>query len=422
MRKRNLKFGPIPWGLVSQIMSSGTNFTVLVALARQQGVQDFGWSALTIAVVTALVGVCRSVFGTAVALSSRPDGLLTEEARYGPTLSAIAVTVVALPGAATMLLLGDATAAMALLVAPAIVMHDMLRQTCFSVQRERFAAFGDALRLGIGILVIPFSSRFDFLGWMVVLAWGGSAVVGAFFLGKSTSWRWLPFDRLRYLSIHSARSRMDLLGDSVLIQFTPIVTAAIVGAKLGAPALSGYRGASAVLGPVSVFLTAIPLLTLPKLAREGFSSSRSAMRLMAPNSAVLSAFCVVLAILSIYIPDSSGEALLGASWAATIPVLPLLSLQFALQPWSIQASTTLKFLGRTSTLVKLRVARSFLVVTVVLCGSQFATLRGVVFGIICTEAAMTLTYILAAYRVDAGRHGYDITARFGRLKRVGRRG
>lgn len=390
-----------PWGLISQILASGTNFAVLIALARQEEVEDFGWSALTIAVVTAVVGVCRSVFGTAIALSSRADRSLTTEARRGTAVATLLVALFGLPAAVIFFLIGDVTAAMAFLVAPVVTFHDMLRQACFSVQRASSAAMGDAIRLAIGLLIIPLSGLLGIPGWMVVLSWGITAGIGGTLLAGCVGWTLPSLSDLMSASTYPRRSRLELFGDSLLIQFTPIVTGSIVGLSLGAIALSGFRGASTILGPMSIFFTAIPLLMLPKLAREQVSSPRHAMKTMAPISLALSAACMTIAALSLCIPQSLGIGLLGDSWKAAIPVLPLLALQFSLQPWSIQASTTLKLVGNTSALLRLRVVRSVFVVICVLLVAQRGTLLTVVIAIIFAEATMTVAYILTAQRHPA---------------------
>lgn len=387
----------MPYGILSQVLASGTNFLVLVSLARIQGVDQFGWSALSIAAVTACVGISRSVFGTSIALAADSSDLLVKEGRFGTTVSAMATLTLTAPVACWSFATGQWTIFAIAIGSPLIVFHDTLRQVCFSGDRARIAMTSDLARFLLLTFVTITAARLSLSAPTIVGVWGGATALAAGDLAHRLHWR--PFrggalDHWR----RSANQRYPLFGDSLLIQFTPVVTSILIGSALSAAALSAFRGGSTVLGPVSILLTAVPLLMLPRLVRESVGTFQDAFTRLCRVSVGLTGVCILISLGTLVAPRGAGELVLGDSWGPTRPILPVMALQFALQPWALSVSTSLKLVGRSQLLVPLRLVRSIGLVVVVAAATRTGSVLTVVTAILIFEAFATLGYLAVGYR------------------------
>lgn len=386
-----------PSGLVSQVLASGTNFILLITLARSQEAGSFGWSALAIAVVTALVGISRSVFGTSIALAADSASHLRAEGRFGGTASLLATTLFMAPVALLAFGREEWQIAVVALGAPFVVFQDTLRQVCFSSCVPHLAMKADLARIllvalpGVGTTFVTIPSALS------VGIWWGSALVTGLYLAVRLGWR--PY--FRSLVVHwqrTAEQRFSLLGDSLLVQLTPVVNSFLIGSALSAVALSAFRGGSTLLGPISILLTAVPLLMMPRIVREGSPTFAHAMQRLRPINVALSAACLVIAAGAPFVPAPLGKMVLGDSWLPTQTILPLLAMQFALQPWALSVTTGLKLIGRTRLLVPLRLARSTGLILVVIIALSSGSITAVVVAILAFETLATLAYLAVGRR------------------------
>lgn len=389
-------------GLLSQVLASGTNFVLLVTLARSQGADTFGWSALAVAVVTAAVGVSRSVFGTSIALAADSPNHLRTEGAFGGTASALATAAIVTPVVLWALSGGDWQIALVALGAPFIVFQDILRQICFSSGSARLALRADLGRMILVSLPAAASTGLQVPSNLSIVVWWGSAVLAAFYLAPRLRWRPISTSLLSHWR-ESAGQRFSLLGDSLLIQLTPVVTSLLIGSALSAVALSAFRGGSTLLGPISILLTAVPLLMMPRIVREGAPTFAVAMRRLRPVNMGLSGACIAIAGCTPFVPARLGEIVLGESWIPTQQILPLLALQFALQPWALSVTTGLKLIGRSHLLVPLRATRSLGLVVIVVVALRSESITIIVGAILAFEALATLGYLAVGRRLKASR-------------------
>lgn len=382
---------------MSQVLASGTNFLVLMALARSQGAEQFGWSALSVAVVTASVGVTRSALGTSISLSAASPEHLRREGRFGVTVGVVAVLILALPFTVWAATIHDWTILIISLASPFIVMQDLLRQICFSGQRASLAFHADLFRFALALPPALLTGTLSISPQTIIGLWWASAVLTAGYLVRRLSWR--PYRGNAYSHWQNdGGMRYALLGDSLLVQLTPVVTSFMIGAGLTPIALSAFRGGSTLLGPISILLTAVPLLVLPKLVRDEVGTFGEAFARLRTITWSLSAACVFMALASIAAPDDLGQYILGDSWKPASAILPLMALQFALQPWALSVSTGLKLVGRGGALVWLRVMRSTVLVIAVASTIPSGSVVVVVGTILVVEIFTTVVYLFLGHR------------------------
>ena len=385
------------YGLISQIASSATSFVVLVTLARLQSAVEFGWTALTIASVMAITGVCRSCFGTPVALAAGDPARLAQESKFSATAPTALAIIAATPCALALLILHQPLGAAVALVAPVVLFQDALRQIGIAANRPRLTATSDILRVVLVAVVLGVSTATPVPEWTPVAAWGiGALVMGVI---QARILGWLPFsDPLWQYWNETRGARLALLGDSVMVQATPLATSLIVGSALGPVALSAFRGTGTLLGPVSILMTTIPLIALPALSRAKESSFTAVARAAAPTAGLVSGMCLLFAVAALLLPDAIGTEILGASWEPTSTVLPIVALQYATQPWTILATITFKLGRQLSALLLLRMTNAIATLAAVAVSAHTSNIQGVVVAMLVVELVMACAHLAVASR------------------------
>lgn len=394
-----------PSGLVSQILSSVSNFLLLLSLARVQDASDFGWTALAVAVVTGAVGVTRSVFGTPIALAAGDALQLWPESRYGVSRGFASALLVGSPLMIWGIYDGDWALLLVGLSAPVVVLHDLLRQVCFAAGRAATAMHSDLLRSAAMSLPLAGTAFTAVAPVVSVGVWASSAAMSALFIRVALKWRSRSQEGSLSASRHPGYQRLSLFGDELLTQITPLANSIVIGSSVGAVALSAFRGGSTLLGPVSILLTAVPLLVLPHLVRERVTAFGTVLTRLLPINLALSLLCVAIAFSPALVPVHVGQLLLGDSWSPTSEILPFMALQFALQPWTLSITTALKLTGEMTLLFRLRLGRSALVVLAVAAVAPFFTVKGVVLAILISELFSTIIYLWIAHLKTASRNG-----------------
>lgn len=384
----------IPWGAVSQAASSATNFAVLIALARSQKVEDFGWTALILGAGMAMVGLSRSVFATPIALLAGRGLKLERESNFGATAAPLVAALLFLPIVVFSIAQGRITVVALALSTPCVVFQDTLRYSCFAYNRAIAAGLADTTRLAVALACIPLAG--DISAATIGGIWGISALVSG--LGQAAVLSWRPARGLRKHWAATREDRLPLLVESTLIQGGPLITSAIVGLALGGWALSGFRGAGTLLGPINIALSTLPLLAIPALAREGIDDSSVAFRRLVRYSWPLSLSCLGFAVTTIFIPTSVGRLLLSGSWEPTALVLPIAAVQYALQPWSIAAAVAFKLSKRHRPLIFLRTAMTLLTISGVSIAAFLGSLVTVFLTILLVETFMTAVYVWIALK------------------------
>lgn len=392
-----------------QILSSLSNVFVVLAVARVSEVSVFGIATLLLTAVTTALVVARGSFGTPLLLmSGRPHNSVTEEVQSavgGALLFGLAVGLcIALSGLVTGL---TAIALPLALAAPLVLAEDVQRYGAMSNGRPHLALIWDGVwATGSAFILIltwltprALSSTTILSAWTVLagVSFAGLTIAGSFaprFIGLPCWWRRTAGDRVRFGLEGGVGAVGSLLVTSVGV------------ALIGAAAAAALRGAGTILGPLNVLMSAMPLAVIPEAARKGYGL-RDTWRMLARLAIGMSALALLVGSLGLVLPDRIGHQLLGPSWAAVAPILPITGIEYAGLAWVSSVFSALRSQGRSVALLRARVL--FTICSIVFsigAALYWGTVRAMALGLASAGLLVALVLWLSVIRgSDSSRVG-----------------
>jgi O-antigen/teichoic acid export membrane protein len=314
------------WGLVDQMVSSGTNFAVGIFVVRTLPLEDFGAFSIAFLVYTLVMSVARAF--AMEPLLIRYSGLPAERWRQGAAAATGASTGAACVGAVALILIsaviGGATGAAFLALGvtlPGLLLQDAWRLAFFAAGRGRDALLND---LAWAVFLVPAFILAGLLGaslFAITFAWGiaasGAAVVGV------VQARLVPRpDLARAWWREHADLAPRFLAESLIRTGLGQVTMIAIGAIAGLAALGSIRAAQLVMSPVQVILLGASLVAVPEAVGALKRSLGNLVRLSALASFALAAACLTWGLVALLLPDQLGTLILGESWTAARAFLP----------------------------------------------------------------------------------------------------
>jgi O-antigen/teichoic acid export membrane protein len=370
--------------LADQVLSSASNFLVVIAVARVAGVDAFGAFMLAFLVYQLMLGVLRAGAGDVLLIRSA-DREAPRESDPGHALGfvlATAVPAAMLTGLSGALIGGQMRAP---LIAIAIVLTPSLLQDCyryvfFAASRPRAAVLIDSTWLaaqlgGFGLAaagVLPGTTT------SLVLIWGTGATLscacGALFS------RTLPsLDVLAW--VRAARHRVGgLVADFMLLTGVTYLGFALLPLVSSLSTIAALRGAQFLFNPLLAVFTSVRVVALPILAerlREGGASYRgTALRM----GAALSVLTITYSAVVLLLPESVGVQILGESWTAVQSILVPTALAALAGAVSYPAAEALRALGGARRLLATRAVGATAAVGAMLAGAAAGGASGGAIG------------------------------------------
>ena len=320
---------------VDQVLSSASNALMVFVLAQVSSAGQFGIIGLLISVLAFCITFDRGALGTPLLLTSNlTNRQIVAESNYALTWSLYTGAV----GGFLILTLGAVChhpwIGLAFAVAlPVVLAQDVLRLTAIALGRPGLAVVADALWAApmLGIFVanlfgVRESAEFSLYLW--ALSGLVSAGILAFQLGIAPQYSrildWWRTDWPARLRFGIAVGAVGQIG-GVFVTLATVATA-------GSVAAAGIRGAVTLFGPIATLLSALPMVFVPHAVRTG-NSVGDQWRLVSRTSVATSALTVVATGCLMAMPARLGAAILGASWPATLSVLPYIGVSTAALCW-----------------------------------------------------------------------------------------
>ena len=319
--------GRLSWGLGDQAVSSLTNFTVGIVVARSLGVTGFGIFTLAWVTYGVVLNVSRGL--ATDPLMVRFSGVSTASWRAAVSrTSGTALLVGFVTGAASLLAgaafggpVGAAFVALGL-VLPGLLLQDSWRFAFFAAGQGRKAFANDIVwavtLIPAVIIAADGGSVFGF-----VLAWGLSGAVAAAY--GFVQIRLLP----RLVEVRAWYHQQRDLGPRYLVENLSNSGGAQLrmyglGAIAGLADVGAVRGAQLLLGPFLAVLMGLSLVAVPEAARILRRSQRRLplFCLLLGGGQAVAALAWGLALLFL-LPDDIGQYALGSVWqSAAVLILP----------------------------------------------------------------------------------------------------
>lgn len=363
--------------------------------------REFGAISLAIAVVMAVVLLGRGLLGTPIALMSGDPLRLRSEANHAVALAGCLGLIVGAAIAACAPFASDPWPVVLVgVAAPAVLVQDTARYACVSAEKPVIALISD------GIWACGSATLFIIAGWVtpgiapsaVVAGWTMLAICAAFiiqwqskfhpvFRGMASWARSTAADRFRF----GATSAIGAV-NGMLILFA-------VATLVGSSAIAALRGSASVLGPLNILIASMALVVVPELRRLSGGLPIDYWR---PMRTVALGMCMIpigVGVLSVFVPDAWGEALLGRTWNVAQPLLPITAIEYVALTWSYSADAILRAQMNSRAVLSRQITHSILIT-----GS--ATIAALAFG-----SAIAVAAGLAAGASVAAVYGVILTFR-----------
>jgi len=356
------------WALGDQAVSSLSNFAVGAVAARSLGLAGFGVFGLAFVTYTVLLGLCRGL-ATDPLMVRLGGGVSAAEwragARQATGTAAVVGTAAGLLCVAVGLVLPDplGPAFVALgVVLPVMLLQDAWRFAFFAAGRGGQAFFNDLCWAIALVPALVWANGSDSPG-PFLLAWGGTAAVGAAFGALQAGFAPSPSSCATWLRNHRDLGWRYLV-ENVCESGSAHLRTVGLGAVAGLGAVGSIRGAQHLLGPFLALMFGLSLVTVAEAAR---TLRRAPHRfrpfcLLLGGGQAVAALCWGLAVL-ILLPDRTGRWLLGSVWAPAEQVLLPMTIACAVVGATTGATAGLRALGAARLSLRSRLASAGLTVS-----------------------------------------------------------
>ncbi len=322
------------WTVTDQAVSSLSNFTLGIVVAREVSTPEFGAFGIAFISYLLIVGITRSLCTDALVIrysdAGTPGRRQAAKEATGAAL-ALAFPMAAVCAAAGLVLGGPLRAPLLALAVcvPGLATQDAMRFAFFALGTPAKAAANDVVWL-LG-QVAAFAAVFS-LGEpapaTLLLAWGLAATLAAVLSPLQARLAPSPQRGLVW-----TRAHFDLGGRYLLDFFAVIGSAQItiygLGAVAGLAATGAFRAAQLLLGPLNTLFLGAISAAVPEGVRMTTSSGEDVRPMCRRLALVLTGLALAWVLALVLVPDWVGTAILGESWDAARPLLPVLGVATA---------------------------------------------------------------------------------------------
>jgi O-antigen/teichoic acid export membrane protein len=386
------------WGVADQGLSSLTNFTLTVLVARSVGTTEFGYFAIVLTIYLTGLGLSRAALTSPLSIrfSTRPKQEWHDAVRSatGSVLILAALMGIACVGAASFLE-GPLRGALVTLgiCFPALLLQDSWRFAFFA-NGQKVHAFVNDLVWAVALLVLVIAvsmSTFEGVAWFIA-AWGGSAAIAGLFGAYQARLIPKPTAALSWWKSHRDLSDWFVYEFLTVRGSVQVATFAIAGI-LGVQAVGALRAGSVLFGATNIFVMGFGLVAIPEGVKLLGTSVAEFRRSMLSLSGIVAAIALAWGGVLMMLPDSIGTELLGESWPAASQLFLPIALGIAFGSAWVGFTSGLRALAAAKTIFRARLIVTVLVLTGVFAGALIGqNAQGVAWGDAISEALALLIW------------------------------
>lgn len=339
----------LSWGLIDQVVASGSNFLFIVIAANALSPSGLGAVAFAFELYVLGTFAARGLAGDT--LTSRFSGLSRSELQR-PTATAATTSLLVGAGVGSLVavfsLFTEAPLTNALLVCavalPGLALQDYVRSALIVQGRVKATLVNDTIwaiaqlpALAIAVAVHPTATTV-FAAWAITGCIAG--MIGLFQLRCGVaSPRAVP---------GWLRDTRELwpyyLADNLVYALASLLLVVVISATAGLTALAGFRVVMTVYSPLGLISRGMMSVAVAMLAR--LRDDPALVRRRATQiSTILTPLALCWGLLVLLVPTAAGEALFGASWQEAEPVVFLACFVSASGLFGAGASIGLRALG-----------------------------------------------------------------------------
>ncbi len=379
-------------GAADQLFSSLSNGLIVYAVAVVTPSENFGQIALLLTLLTAAIGVLRGALGTPLLLmAGRARSDIRREGSFAVTSALLISPIV---GGLILIVAGSGILMPAILIViatPIVLAEDVLRYVAIAQGRAQLAAFWDGVWLAgsAALLVATWvhlpvaTTTYLLAGWAALALLALVGLLAGIRLGPRLGhYRTWIADGWQHRARYGTESGLEQTMLFAVLLFVAVV--------LSPEATAALRGASALLAPVAIASSAVPLVVIPESKRLGMSPSR-VWNALARIALVVSSGSLLIGAVLYLLPPAVGELVLGRTFAAAQAIVPIFAFEYAIATWIFAVIYFLRTFNRSADVLKLKVVWVLVMLVTVVSGALlFHTAAGVAVGI-----ATAATFIAA---------------------------
>jgi hypothetical protein len=379
-----------------QVFCGLSNGLVIYAVAVVTVGQNFGQIAVLLTLLAAAIGVLRGALGTPLLLmAGRARSDIRREGSFAFTSALLVSPIVAsvmwaVQGSGIRL-----PAILIIVATPFVLVKDVLRQVAIAEGRPHVATrwdgvffAGSAALLVAAWLHLPVATTSYLIG-------GWTALTVLALVGMLIAVRIAP--RLRQCPAWIAKGWRDRARygiDSGLQQTTAFAVLLFTAVVLSPGATAALRGATALLAPVAIVVSAIQSGVIAGSKRLNMPPAQtwsSLARIALVSTSVTILLGVVLALL----PGTVGELMLGPTFDATRAIIPVVAFGYAIGAWINALPIWLQTSNRSADALMLKASYALVMVVTALGGAAlFRTAVGVAVGLVTATTFVTALALL----------------------------
>lgn len=375
-----------------QVLASVSNDLVIYAVAVVTVTENFGRIAVLLALLVAAISVLRGALGTPLLLmagSARSD--IRREGSFAFTSALLVSPIV---GIVMWAVEGSAIRVPALLIiaaTPIALGKDILRSVAIAEGRAHAATLWNSVFFAGSAALLVAAWPHLRMSTTTYLIGGWAALNAITLVGMLAAVRIAP--GLRQYPTWIAKGWMDRArygADSGLRATTAFAVLLITAVVLGSEASAALRGATALLAPFAIAVSAIQLRVISESKRLALPSMEvwsSLARIALVSMSVTTLFGLAVP----FLPGRVGELVLGPTFEATREIVVVMALACAIGGWVVAVTIWLHSCNRSISALKLKAGHALVLLVAALGGAKlFPTATGVAVAI-----ATATTFIAA---------------------------
>jgi hypothetical protein len=369
---------------------------VIYAVAAVTVTQNFGQIALLFTLLAAAVGVLRGALGTPLLLmAGRARSDIRREGSFAFTSALLVSPVVgiimwAVQGSGVRL-----TALLLIVATPIVLVKDVLRHVAIAEGRPDVVTLWDTVFFGgsapllvAAWLQLPVATTTYLIG-------GWTSLAALALVGMLVAVRIAP--RLRHYPAWISggwRQRARYGADSGLQQTTAFAVLLLTAVVLSPEATAALRGATALLAPVAITVSALQLRAIAESKRLNAPPAQ-VWSVLARIALVSTSVAILLGLALSFLPGTVGELVLGPTFEATRAIILIVAFAYAIGAWTIALPIWLRTFNRSADALTLKASHALLVFVAALGGAAlFRTAAGVAVGIATATTFITAMALL----------------------------
>lgn len=371
---RSANYRRLGIGTLDQATSSLSNTVVIFAIARVADVQTFGRISLVLAALATALAATRGVLGTPITLLSHDRLRLNDEAGFALTSALVGGCLGAGALMAASAWSNVATEALVIAVSlPIVLAQDVARFHAISLGRPTHALASDGMWALGGIGLFGWTAIADVSPFQVLTGWLGLAVAALWLLLAKSGLRPKMTGITAWIR-SSVGERLRYGGEAVIGTVAALLILVVATWALTSAATAALRGASSIMGPLSLLMSAITVSLVPELRRsqKGQVDAARAWVHLRKVSFLLSTIALSVGIVAWAAPDGLGTVLLGDSWEVARGIVPITAVEYAALAWLTGYTAGLRSQGRSNDLLSIRLVYTVMMLLLSLTGGLLA--------------------------------------------------